>query len=51
MIPPDAYRITIGLFKLRLCPIFNKICLNTCPRKNTTDCKSYFFVLSTLFLC
>ena len=51
MIPHDAYRSTIGLFNLRLHPSFNKFLLNTCPRKNTINCRSHFFILSTSLIC
>ena len=51
MISLDAYQSTIGLFNLEQYLGFNKFCLNTCPRKNTIDCRNHFFIFSTLLKC
>ena len=50
MISLNAYRSTIGLCNLSLCPKFSKLRQCIIPSRSTVNCKSHFYLFIYLFI-
>ena len=51
MISLNAYRSTIGLFNLSLCPNFSKLHQCIIPSRSTVNCKSHLLIFFALTIC
>ena len=51
MISPYAYRSTIWLFNLSLCPNFSKLRQCIIPSRSTVNCKSHLLIFFALSIC